>query len=360
MFVATLMFYGMTVQAAPGGRAAPVMVESARLVFMAPQTWVAGTVISRHQARLATEVEGRIIYVAEVGTQVAEDDVVVKIDSTFVKLKIEEFKAAVERDRANLGFLKGEVKRLNRLARQSNASQTLLDRTRADREVARNELRISRTRLKLAREEKRRHFIRAPFAGVVVERLMRRGERAGIGDEVLGLVDSHELEVQARVPLDTLDFVREGDVLTLKVNAEEKQVTVRALVAAGDMRSRLLDLRLSLPENGWTICRPVRIALPTAIAREVLAIPRDALVLRRDGAAVFRVNQESAAERVPIQIGVASGPLVAITGDIKVGDRVVTRGGERLRPGQTVKILNAESVDKKNGTPLNKKESNGK
>ncbi len=376
MFFMAMVFYVAIAQAAPGGRAAPVMVESARLVFMAPQTWVAGTVISRHQARLAAEVDGKIIRVAEVGTQVTEDEVVVKIDSTFVKLKIEEFKAAVERDRANLEFFKGEVQRLKRLARQSNASQTLLDRTRADHEVARNEFHISRARLKQAREEKRRHLIRAPFAGVVIERLMRRGERASVGDEVLAMVDSDELEVQARVPLDTLDFVREGDVLTLKVNAEEKQAKVRALVAAGDARSRLLDLRLSLPENGWTIGQPVRIALPTAIAKEVLAIPRDALVLRRDGAAVFRVvtdkNADNKAERVSVKLGVASGSLVAIVsnkaGDIKVGDRVVTRGGERLRPGQAVKILNAGtnagSANKKNdaplGSPLNKKDSREK
>ena len=341
----------------PGSRATPVMVETARQVMMAPQTWVAGTVISRHQARLAAEVEGKITYIAEVGTQVAEDDVVVKIDPTFVKLKIEEFKAAVERDRANLEFLKADLQRLKRLALQSNASQTLLERTRADREVARNELRISRSRLNQAREEERRHYIRAPFAGVVTERFMRRGERPGIGDEVLGMVDSHELEVQARVPLDTLDYVREGDVLTLKVNVTEKQAKVRALVAAGDDRSRLLDLRLALTENGWTIGQPVRIALPAAIAKEVLAVPRDALVLRRDGAAVFRISADNKAERVTVQLGVASGPLVAIIGEgagsIKAGDQVVTRGGERLRPGQEVKILNTGSADKKN----NKKSS---
>lgn len=339
-----MVFCAATVMAAPGGRASPVMVDTARLEYMAPQIWVAGTVISRYQARLATEVEGRLVRVAEVGTQVTEDEVVARIDNTFIKLKIEEFKAAVDRDIANLEFLKGEVKRLNRLARQSNASQTQLERTRADREVARNELRISRTQLKQAREEKRRHFIRAPFAGVIIERLMRRGERAGIGDEVLELVDSHVLEIQARVPLATLDFVRKGDVLTIKVNGKEKQSTVRALVAAGGDRSRLLDLRMTLTDNGWTIGQPVRIALPTAIAKEVLAVPRDALVLRRDGAAVFRVDADNKAERIPVQLGVASGSLMEIVGNkaggIKVGDLVVTRGGERLRPGQKVKVLN--------------------
>ena len=338
-----------------GGRSTPVMVKPARLVHMAPQTWVAGTVISRHQARLAAEVEGKIIFIAEVGANVAEDAVVAKIDSTFVKLKIEEFKAAVERDRASLEFLKANLKRLKRLALQSNASQTLLDRTRADREVARNELRISRSRLKQAQEEKRRHFIRAPFAGVVTDRFMRRGERAGIGDEVLGMVDSHELEIQGRVPLDTLDYVREGDMLTIKVNAKEKQAKVRALVAAGDARSRLLDLRLMLTENSWTIGQPVRIALPTAMAKEVLAVPRDALVLRRDGAAVFRINIDNKAERIPVQLGVASGALVEVIGGIKADDRVVTRGGERLRPGQIVNILNSDSANKKDSAALVKK-----
>ena len=343
----------------PGGRATPVMVEDARLEFLAPQTWVAGTVISRHQARLATEVEGKLVRVAEVGTQVKEDEVVARVDQTFVNLKVEEYKAAVERDRARLDFLKSEVQRLKRLAKQNVASLTLLEQTRADREVARNELNISQTRLKLAREEKRRHVIRAPFAGVVIDRFMRRGEYAGVGDDVLELVDSKAMEIQARVPLSTLDFIREGDFLSIKVDGVEKQSKVRALVAAGDERSRLLDLRLSLTDNGWTIGQPVRIALPTAVAKEVVAVPRDALVLRRDGAAVYRVGAEGNAERVAVQLGVASGSLVEVIGDLKPGDTVVTRGGERLRPGQKVKILNAGSADKNPGSQEDNK-SNGK
>lgn len=323
----------------PDDHATPVKVAEAKQVWMAPQTWVAGTVISRHEARLATEVFGQLVRVVEVGVQVEEGQVVARIDPTFIKLKVEEYEAAVERDRARLGFLKGEVQRLKRLAKQSNASQTLLERTRADREVAHNELRISHTHLKRAREEKRRHVIRAPFAGVIAERFMRRGEQADVGDDVVKLIDSHALEVQARVPLQTLDYVKAGDMLSLKINGREIKSPVRTLVAAGDERSRLLDLRITVEDKGWTIGQPVRVALPTAIAKEVLAAPRDALVLRRDGAFVFRINKDNKAERIAVELGVASGPQVEIIGDIQAGDRVVTRGGERLRPGSTVKIL---------------------
>lgn len=342
--------------AAPGGRSAPVKVAEAKQILMAPQTWVAGTVISRHEARLATEVAGKLIKVKEVGTRLKEDAVVARVDPTFVKLKVEEFQAQVEADRARLEFLKIEVQRNKRLAKQNNAAQIRLDEVRADREVARNELRISRVRLKQAREEMRRHVIRTPFAGVVAERLMRRGERAEVGDDVVRVIDSHALEVQARVPLETLDFVREGDSLTLKVNGREVSAPVRALVAAGDGRSRLLDLRISLTDDAWTVGQPVRVALPTAVAKTVLAIPRDALVLRRDGAFVFRIDAENKAQRVAVTLGVASGELVAVSGELNAGDRVVIRGGERLRPGSVVKILGAASNAKQSNASSSNKE----
>lgn len=363
MSVLCVGMFASASMAAPGGRSAPVKVAEAKQVLMAPQTWVAGTVISRHEALLATEVAGKLVQVKEVGTWLKEDGVVARVDPTFVKLKVEEFQAQVESDRARLEYIKSEVQRNKRLAKQNNAAQTRLDELRADREVARNELRISRVRLKQTREELRRHVIRTPFDGVIAERLMRRGERADVGDDVVRVVDSHALEVQAQVPLATLDFVNAGDSLTLKVDSREIAAPVRALVAAGDTRSRLLDLRIRLEDDAWTIGQTVRVALPTAKAESVLAIPRDALVLRRDGAFVFSIDAENKAQRVAVSLGVASGDLVAVTGELKVGDRVVTRGGERLRPGSTVKVLGEAAKDtapkadvKKSNTSLPNKE----
>ncbi len=329
-----------TAQAAPGGgRSSPVKVAEAKQVLMAPQTWVAGTIISRHDVRLAAEVAGKLVQVKEVGAQVKEDTIVARIDPTFVELKIEEFQAQIAADKARLEFLKSEVHRNERLATQNNAAQTRLDELRADREVARSELQISRVRLKQAQEELRRHVIRSPFAGVVVERLMRRGERAAVGDDVVRVIDGQTLEVQAWVPLNTLNVVHANDSLTLKIDRQEISAPVRTLVAAGYGRSRLLDLRISLHKGAWTAGQTVLVAVPTAAAENVLAVPRDALVLRRDGAFVFRINAENKAQRVAVEPGIASGALVAVSGELTAGDQIVVRGGERLRPGSTVKII---------------------
>jgi len=79
----------------------------------------------------------------------------------------------------------------------------------------------------------------------------------------------------------------------------------------------------------------LRIAVPSEQPRNVVAVPRDALVLRRDGTTVYRITEDNIAEAVSVVLGIAAGDLIEVSG-IESGDRVVTRGGERLRPGQTV------------------------
>jgi RND family efflux transporter MFP subunit len=324
----------------PAGRPSPVVVADAKLQLLAPVTWVSAAVISLNDARLATEVEGQLRRVAKVGTMVAENDVVARIDNTFVKIRIDELQAAVQRERARLQFLFQEVVRLERLAKQNAAAQTRLEQTQSEREVAKNELEIANTRLRQAREELARHAVRAPFPGLIAERFMRPGERADVGDELVRLIDANDLEIQARAPLASINYISEGMTLDVKTDVgEHVEATLRTIVPIGDARSRLLDLRLDFNGINWRVGQPVRVALPTAVAKQVLAVPRDALVLRRDGSSIFKINQDGAAEKVSVEIGIAAGEYVEVKGDLKDGDSVVVRGGERLRPGQKVQII---------------------
>jgi multidrug efflux pump subunit AcrA (membrane-fusion protein) len=51
------------------------------------------------------------------------------------------------------------------------------------------------------------------------------------------------------------------------------------------------------------------------------------------------VVQEGVAKPLPVQLGNASDSMIEITGAIEPGMQVVTRGNERLRPGQPVQII---------------------
>ena len=328
-------------QKAKGPPPAPVVVAQAERRMLAPVTWYSGTVISRNRARVAAEVEGRLEWVAEIGTAIAAGGLLARLDDALLLQTLAEGEAAVARERARLTYLEGQVKRLETLVTQNTATRSRLDEAVAERDIARSELLAAHARVSLTRERLERTRIKAPFGGIVTERVRQSGEWAKSGESVVRIVDARALEVQTWIPIAALAFVREGSELALRTNPGDTTGTIRTIVPVGDNRSRLYELRLQISDgDSWPVGQDVRVAIPTAAARQVVAIPRDALVLRRGGAAVYRVDAQGLAERVAVTPGIAQGALIAVDG-ISPGDRVVIRGGERLRPGQPVKVMPA-------------------
>jgi multidrug efflux pump subunit AcrA (membrane-fusion protein) len=114
--------------------------------------------------------------------------------------------------------------------------------------------------------------------------------------------------------------------------------SVRTIVPFGNPQSHMFEVRLNVDPEIWTVGESVRLSMPTASAKEVLTVPRDALVLRREGAFVFRIDDEMTAEQVGVMTGLGAGDLIEVIGGINAGDRVVTRGAERLASGMQVQI----------------------
>lgn len=321
----------------------PVVVSIAAQRLLAPVTPYPGTVISRNHARLAAEVEGRLEWVADVGSVVRKDDTVARLDDVLLEQSLLADEAAVTREQARLAYQIAEVERLTSLVRRKNVPQSELDEAIANRSMTQAEIAAGEARVALTRERLARTRIRAPFDGVITERLLRGGEWAESGDPIVRLVDTSSLEVQTWVPVNALKYVHEGSTLALTGNPRSAVGTVRTIVPVGDNRSRLYELRLTFEDGHWPVGSDVRVAVPTAEARKVLAIPRDALVLRREGTSVYRIDAEGLAERVSVNPGIAVGELIEVDG-IQSGDRVVIRGGERLRPGQSVTIIETRAT----------------
>lgn len=323
------------------GGPALVRVAIASLKEIAPVTMVPGTVVSRRDARLAAEVEGRLTTVAEVGSVVAEGDPVAIVEDTALRLQNAELQAQVTRAEANLRFLVGEEQRYTRLAESNLAALTQLEQTRSDRDVARGDLEVAQARLEQNEHQLARTAIRAPFGGVVVERLMMPGERVTDGGAVVRLVNQQDLEVIARAPLDYFAFVRQGQVLDLRAGERSAFGRVRTVVAVGDENTHQFELRLDIEVELFPVGQTVRVSIPTSDSREVLTVPRDALVLRPEGQSVFVVDGNDQARQVSVTVGVGHGNDIEVLGDIAPGDRVVIRGNERLQPGQAVDIMDS-------------------
>lgn len=324
--------------------ASPVRIAEAAIKPIAPRIWVAGTVISLDDARIAAEVEGRITAMADVGDVVRQGDTLATIDDTRLVLQREEARSNVEALSKKISFLKKEVDRAVRLARSQLTSETSLDQARSEYDVAVADRAAAQARLALIEDEIARTRISAPFNGIVTERIKSPGENVSPGTAVIHLIGPDRLEIEASGPLRYVYFVHKGMTIEARNRDNRTDARVRTLVAIGANESRQFVMRLSFKHDGWFPGMPVQVALPTDTMRRQLVVPRDALVLRKDGSYVFRIKQDDTAERVLVKPGVADGELIAISGDIHAGDRVVIRGGERLRPGQKVRILDSKTV----------------
>ncbi len=322
-----------------GARAANVRVALASIQSIAPETVVPGTVISRNDARLAAEVTGRLIDVADVGTFAAKGDVVARIEDTIIILRKEELLAEVERAQARLKYLESEEGRYVKLAESNLAAATKLDETRSDRDVSRGDLRVARSRLAQVEDQLSRTSIRAPFDGVVVERLLMPGERVDIGENVVRMVDQQHLEVIARAPLEYYSYVKPGQRLTIQTGDNLSNGTVRTVVAVGSENTHQFELRLDIEGGSFPVGQTLRVSVPTSYARDALVVPRDALVLRPGSISVFVVDSEQKAKQVMVTTGIGSGDQIEVNGDLSDGNTVIIRGNERLRPGQSVSIM---------------------
>lgn len=317
---------------------APVAVDEAKLDTFSAALWVSGTVISRSDAHIGAETDGRITWVAEVGTNVEKGNPIATIDDIDLKLELQDKQAMLESLRARERYLKNNLERLNSLAAKNNASANQLDEARAELDMITQEIR--RADVTVAQTERRiaQTRVLAPFSGVVVERQVEVGEFVRRGSEVARLVDTLNREIRTQAPLSVAAFIREG----LEVSVQHQDIStlspVERVIPVGDERSRMFEVRIAATNPAWVIGSPVRVALPNSDPRELVAVPRDALVLRGSEMFVLRVTNENLVEKVSVDTGIGLGSLVEVIGDVSGGDRVITRGAERLQPGQEVVV----------------------
>lgn len=321
-----------------GPPAALVVVDHAVKQFVSPTALYSATVISRDDAKLAGEIAGRLTWVAEVGDRVLKGETVAKLDDTFFRQQVIEEQSIIQREQAKFDFHTRQVERLEKLLQENNIARSQVDQERMDRSVAHNNILSAQARLSQAEERLKRTSILAPFDGVVSERWLQAGEWADNGDAIVRLVSTDNLEIETHIPAGSLKLVTVGTPLTYTDGKVSGTGTVRTIVPIGGDVSRLYELRLSVTDPSLSAGNLLRVAVPTALPREAVLVPRDALVLRREGIYVYRVNQESIAERVAVQTGIATPERIEVVGGIREHDRVVIRGGENLRPGMPVQV----------------------
>ncbi|MQX38407.1 efflux RND transporter periplasmic adaptor subunit [Roseospira navarrensis] len=332
---------------------------------------VIGRLVARRAGDVAAKASGAVeAFLVDVGDRVEERALLARLDTESAALQVDlassevqQRQAALEESRSRLALAQQELQRLASLRRSAAFSQARYDDkseevTGASHAVSEAQalLTIAESRLALAELTLRDASIRAPYPGVVTERYTEVGAYVSTGAPVVSLLNDRDLEVAADVPFDLIAGLTVGDVIEVRLDdAVRAEATVRAIIPAEDSRTRTRPARFRLPAGvgeatGLAAGQTVTLFIPEGPDRTVLAVPKDAVISNPAGSTVF-VVVDGVAQPRPVTLGQAVGDSFTVLDGLSAGDTVVTRGNERLRPGQPVRPTVPPSAGGGSGGP---------
>jgi len=301
-----------------------------------------GDVRALKRAKLAAGASGEVRDVrVRVGDHVKEGELLVEIDPSLAAARVRAAEASKNAGAAELERAQRDAERLSGagpdIAALAEIEQATSEQKRAVAE---------RKRLKAAEAEARaqlgRHRVRAPFDGVVATRSVDPGDWVDPGVEVIELVDDTGVEVLVSAPPELAPYLKSGDEALLRHDGASAPATIVGVVRALDEESRTIRLRLVPDDPAAWLLPGAAIDVLLSVERsepDALVIPRDALVYGIADIHVVRVKEERA-EPVPVEIIARGRDEVLVRGEALVaGDLVVTRGNERVFPGQPLTIV---------------------
>ncbi|HSW32134.1 MAG TPA: efflux RND transporter periplasmic adaptor subunit [Steroidobacteraceae bacterium] len=327
--------------------AVPVAVVSPRPAQVTDQLRLTGTLTAERSARLSPRVDGLVSRVrVDAGDRVKSGAALIELDSAVASLALERAKAGTAEARARTDESNRLAVEARRLVAERHLPQTELARREADAKLAAAALVASEAFEREQAELVRRHTVPAPFAGVVARRLTDVGEWVARGTPVIDLVATDRVRLDVQAPQERFAAIREDAVVEVFADSlpgESLPGRVVARVPVSDPSARTFLVRILVDGAAGRLLPGTSATTVIGLSgsQKALVIPRDALLPYPDGSHSVFVVRESAgvttALERPVKLG-RGGAQVEILAGIESTDRVIVRGNERLRNGQTVRV----------------------
>jgi membrane fusion protein (multidrug efflux system) len=313
-----------------GGYSVNAVVAPVKASVLEEKIFLIGSMEAIDEVDLVSEVDARVTELNfEEGEPVSKDQLLIQLDAR----KLE---AAVAEMRARYQLAKADLDRSATLLERETISEQDYDKAEAEFDSAEALLNLAVERLEDA-------AIRAPFHGVMTERLVSLGQYTTRGDKLASLVEMDPLEVAFNVPERYVGQLREGQRIETSVEAWPDEVfsgNVVFLSPKVDRTSRtvLVKARIANPDLRLKPGMFGKIELIFKARDAALVIPEAAISYANDDASVVVMNADGQAEFRQVQVGLRLAGEAEIISGLEAGERVVVEGFQKMGPGTPINI----------------------
>jgi membrane fusion protein (multidrug efflux system) len=321
----------------PGGGppAMPVEAAAARSDTVIDAILATGQIEALQSIQLRPDVEGRLVQIlVREGSRVARGTPLFKIDDAELKAQVAQITA--ERDLA-----RQSLNRTRDLLGQKASSQSELERAEAT-------MRSNEAQLQLLQVRLDRTLVRAPFAGVLGQRLVSLGDYVTTDTRLAALQTVSPQRATFQVPERYAEQLKVGQQVGFRVaSLPGREFTGKVdfvdPVVQLPGRTILVKAQVPNPRRELQSGMFIEARLATAVRPNAVVIPEDAVLPLQGTNFVWVVNNGKATRR-QVELGVRTPGFVEVKSGVEKAEQVVVGGQERLAEGAPVQ---AKLVDRR-------------
>ncbi len=340
---------------------------------------VTGSLIADEQAEVSAEAAGRVIAApVERGSRVAQGAVLARISPTETSAQLLEAEANAAQIEARLGLSAAqpfdpkrvpdvmnakaaldlavaEFGRIKSLLDQKVVSQSEYDQRRAQVDAAQQQfqmaqnvaeqsyrsLQAARARVDLARKAASDTTIRAPFAGLVAERLVSAGDYVTRGAHVATVVRVDPVRIELTVPEQAISLIKDGQAVQIAVDAYPGQTFAAKIRYVSpslrtDQRALMVE---AVAANADGRLKPGLFAtasIQQPAGAPALLVPAAAVETISGTSRVYVIKGDKVEERI-VTLGEPVGQQIEITSGLAKNETVAAAPKGHLSDGQDVR-----------------------
>lgn len=334
----------------PGER--PIELIAAELFTIRPRGLVdvvrfTGTTQPIDQTIVKARVAGRLAEVlVREGDRVAKGQVLARFEIIELQARVNERQSALDAARADARWTARDLGDKETLAKRNIVSQSALDAARSTAENKASMVSVAEAQLEIAEKNLADAEVRAPFDGVVGERIANQGESLPIDGKILALLDTSHVEVAAQMPAADVVRLKVGQPATVMLEGfgdREFQGSITRISPTAQPGSRSIPVYVEITDRHDAL-RGGLFAMGSVVVAEkghALAVPVAAMRKDDRGDYVLAVENGVLVKKPVGAVRTWSrGELVEVKG-LESGMTIVSAPLPGLKAGQAVKVLEA-------------------
>ena len=301
-----------------------------------------GTVEAPKSSQVASEVEGAVATLhAREGQHVKKGAPLVSLKAEHLEYELQAAEAQHREAEARFALAERNLQRSNDLFEGEVLSRQQLDDARFELDAWRGKIDQLAAEIRRIELDVARSVVKAPFSGIVAAELTEVGQWVGKGATVMELLSPYELEVRVEVPERNFGDFKKGTAVNVTFEAVPGYSIdgkVASVVPRASAQARTFPLRIRISNNDGRIGAGMiaSVSLAAGEGRRATLVPKDALITRGAERFVYVVESDQAVKMLPVTPGIGVGTWVEVEGPVTKESKVITRGNERIRPGQQV------------------------